>query len=156
MAATLYRVQTRTDAIGGYDDVLITWAAAGRTSSVAPYADVIEGLGSGDHADLFRRNAVDELFTFEEAEVWVAYLQRHYSNESSEVVEQPLPLPPNAGALSDMPVGSGVDQIMPVREEDYPFSFQVYGAATTYASIWQRQAIRIVSGRSPTPARSRT
>jgi len=55
MAATLYRVQTRTDAIEGYDDVLITWAAAGRTSPVAPYADVIEGLGSGDEADLFRR-----------------------------------------------------------------------------------------------------
>src|SRR5687768_6596216 len=127
MAATLYRVQTRTDAIEGYDDVLITWAAEGRTSPVAPYADVIEGLGSSDHADLFRRNAVDELFTFEEAEVWVAYLQRHYSNESSEVVEQPLPLPPNAVALSEMPVGSGVDQIMPVREEDYPFSFHVYG-----------------------------
>jgi hypothetical protein len=48
MAATLYRVQTRTDAIEGYDDVLITWAAAGRTSPVAPYADVIEGLGPGD------------------------------------------------------------------------------------------------------------
>src|SRR5215211_6664603 len=88
MAATLYRVQTRTDAIAGYDDVLITWAAEGRTSPVAPYSDVIEGLGSGDEADLFRRNAV---------------------------------------ALSDMPVGSGVDQIMPVREEDYPFSFHVYG-----------------------------
>src|SRR5215204_6839507 len=128
MAATLYRVHTRTDAIEGYDDVLITWAAEGRTSPVAPYVDVIEGLGSGDHADLFRRNAVDELFTFEEAEVWVAYLQRHYSSsESSEVVEQPLPLPPNAVALSEMPVGSGVDQIMPVREEDYPFSFHVYG-----------------------------
>ena len=48
MAATLYRVQTRTDAIEGYDDVLITWAAEGRTAPVAPYADVIEawrGLG---------------------------------------------------------------------------------------------------------------
>jgi hypothetical protein len=98
MAATLYRVQTRTDAIEGYDDVLITWAAEGRTAPVAPYADVIEGLGSGDHADQFRRNAVDELFTFEEAQAWVAYLQRHYSSESSEVVEQPLPLPPNAVA----------------------------------------------------------
>ena len=127
MNATLYRVQTRTDAIEGYDDVLITWAAAGRTAPVAPYADVIEGLGSGDEPDLFRRNAVDELFTFEEAQAWVAYVQRHYSNESSEVVEQPLPLPGNAVALSEMPVGSGVDQIMPIREEDYPFSFQVYG-----------------------------
>jgi hypothetical protein len=36
-------------------------------------------------------------------------------------------MPPNAVALSDVPVGSGVDQIMPVREEDYPFSFHVYG-----------------------------
>jgi hypothetical protein len=68
MTATLYRVQTRTDAIEGYNGVLITWAAAGRTAQVAPYADVIESLGSGDHADLFRRNAVDELFTFEEAQ----------------------------------------------------------------------------------------
>jgi|SRR5215203_2043525 hypothetical protein len=54
MAATLYRVQTRTDAIEGYDDVLITWAAEGRTAPVAPYADVIEGLGSGDE-DLRKR-----------------------------------------------------------------------------------------------------
>jgi hypothetical protein len=30
-------------------------------------------------------------------------------------------------ALSDIPVGGGVDQIMPVREEDFPFSFPVYG-----------------------------
>ena len=45
MAATLYRVQTRTDTIEGYDDVLITWAAEGRTSPVAPYADLIEDLG---------------------------------------------------------------------------------------------------------------
>src|SRR5215217_2115174 len=155
MNATLYRVQTRTDAIEGYDDVLITWAAEGRTSPVAPYADVIEGLGSGDHADLFRRNAVDELFTFEEAEAWVTYLQRHYSNESSEVVEQPLPLPGNAVALSEMPVGSGVDQIMPVREEDFPFSFRCM-AAMTCASIWQRPGSAIVSGRSPTLARSRS
>jgi hypothetical protein len=79
MGPTLYRVQTRTDAIEGYDDVLISWAAAGRTAPVAPYADVIEGLGSGDEAELFRRNAVDELFTFEEAQAWAAYLQRHYS-----------------------------------------------------------------------------
>jgi hypothetical protein len=55
MSATLYRVQTRTDAIEGYDDVLITWAAEGRMSPVAPYADVIEGLGSGDEADLVHR-----------------------------------------------------------------------------------------------------
>src|SRR3712207_6536639 len=102
MAATLYRVQTRTDAIEGYDDVLITWAAAGRIAPVAPYADVIEGLGHGEEVDMFRRNAVDELFTFEEAQEWVTYLQRHYSNESSEVVEQPLPLPGNAVALSDV------------------------------------------------------
>jgi hypothetical protein len=155
MAATLYRVQTRTDAIEGYDDVLITWAAEGRTSPVAPYADVIEGLGSGDEADLFRRNAVDELFTFEEAQAWVAYLQRHYSSESSEVVEQPLPLPGNPVALSDMPVGSGVDQKCPY-ERRTSRSLSMCMAAMTYASIWQRLGIRIVSGRSPTPARSRT
>jgi hypothetical protein len=127
MAATLYRVQTRTDAIEGYDDVLITWVAAGREVPPAPYAEVTEGLDSGDEADLFRRNAVEELFTFEEAEAWAAYLKRHYSNESVEVVEQPLPLPGDAIALSDMPVGSGVDQILALREEDYPFSFPVYG-----------------------------
>jgi hypothetical protein len=127
MTATLYRVQTRTDAIEGYDDVLITWVAAGREAPVTSYADVIKGLGSSDEADLFRRNAVDELFTFEEAQAWAAYLQRHYDDESAEVVEQPLPLPGDAMALSDIPVGEGVDQIMPLREEDYPFSFPVYG-----------------------------
>jgi hypothetical protein len=106
MAAKLYRVQTRTDAIQGYAGVLITWTAAGRDAPPAPYADVIEGLGSGDEADLFRRQAVDELFTFEEAEAWVAYLRMH-SYESSEVVEQSLPIPENAVALADMPVGGG-------------------------------------------------
>jgi hypothetical protein len=127
MIAKLYRVQTRTDAIEGYDDVLVTWVAAGREAPPAPYADAIEGLGSDDEADLYRRNAVDELFTFEEAEEWVDYLQSHYGGESAEVVEEPLPLPGNAMALSDVPVGGGVDQILPVRGEDFPFSFPVYG-----------------------------
>ena len=120
MIAKLYRVQTRTDAIEGYDDVLVTWVAAGREAPPAPYANAIEGLGSDDEADLYRRNAVDELFTFEEAEEWVDYLQSHYGGESAEVVEEPLPLPGNAMALSDVPVGGGVDQILPVRGEDFP------------------------------------
>jgi hypothetical protein len=149
MAAKLYRVQTRTDAIQGYDDVLITWTAAGRDAPPAPYADVVEGLGSGDEADLFRRQAVDELFTFEEAEAWVAYLQRH-GYESSEVMEQPLPIPENAVALSDMPVGGGVDQILLVREEGYPFAFPVYGCYDLREhSAWSGRSYRF--GEKPYP-----
>jgi hypothetical protein len=51
---------------------------------------------AGDRA----QEAVDELFTYEEAEKRLAYLRRHFDNLSSEIVEKALPLEPTAKALS--------------------------------------------------------
>jgi hypothetical protein len=135
--------------------MLITWTAAGRDAPPAPYADVIKSLTSDGEAALFRRQAVDELFTFEEAEAWVAYLQMHYDDESPEVMEEPIPLPDNALALSDKPVGEGVDQIIPVRRGDYPFAFPVFGCYDLRVhSAWSENLYRF--GEDPTLARSRT
>jgi hypothetical protein len=127
MTAKLYRVHTTTDDFKGYDGVLITWVAVGRQTPPAPYAEAIWGLSANAEPDPYQRGAVDELFTLEEAEAWVTYLRKHYGDESAEIAEQPLPLKGNTIGLSDIPVGGGVDLLMPVREGDYPFPFQVYG-----------------------------
>jgi hypothetical protein len=66
----------------------------------AAYAAAIKGLSADVEAGDRAQEAVDELFTYEEAEKRLAYLRRHFDNLSSEIVEKALPLEPTAKALS--------------------------------------------------------
>jgi len=128
----LYRIHTITDDFREADGVEITWVAVGREAPPAPYAEAIRDPLPGSESYRYQRSryqqsAVDELFTHEEAEAWVAYLRKHYGDESAEIVEQPLPLTGDAMGLTDLPLGGGQDLLVPAKEDDYPFSFEVYG-----------------------------
>ncbi len=119
MATELYRVRS-TKA----DRTEIIWLAFRREPPV-PYAEAtIKGLSAEVEANERQRQAVDELFTYEEAEQWLTYLRNHYGELDSEIVAKALPLEPDAGALS---YSSG-ERIRPeARKEDYPFSdFEVH------------------------------
>ncbi len=105
----------------------ITWLAIWDEPPI-PYAEAIKGLSAEPEARDIQRMAVDEFFTREEAEKWVDYLNRHCNYQSTEIVEEPLPLVENITGLS---YPHGGENLLPlVKEEDYPFSFKVYGYYT--------------------------
>jgi hypothetical protein len=125
MATKLCRVRTTKEEFKGYHDVEITWIAMDRKEPPVHYADAIEGLSADVEANGRQRDAVDELFTRDEAEAWAGYLRKHYDDKSVEIVEQLLPLGADIRGLS-YPQG-GPNLLRPVRENDYPFRFEVYG-----------------------------
>jgi hypothetical protein len=123
----LYRVRSTVDEIEGCKNVLLTWLAAREGQPPVPYAEAIEGLAPGTDPDTYQRMAVDELFTRKEAEALVLYLAGWYTGHSTVITEEPLPLGPDVMAMSAVPLGGGVDHMMPVIKRDYPLPFMVYG-----------------------------
>jgi hypothetical protein len=119
MATKLYRVQSTKS-----DDTEIIWLAFRKDPPVR-YAKAIEGLSEDGEATGRQRQSVDELFTYEEAEQWLDYLERHYGDLDSEIdggVD--LPLAPNAEALS---YGSSEGIRQEAKRAGYPFShFEVH------------------------------
>ena len=120
MATKLYRVQSTKS-----DGTEIVWIAFRKDPPVR-YAKAIEGLSADVDAGPRQRHSVDELFTFEEAEQWYEYLERHYSGDlESEIVEVALPLGPNTKALS---YASSKRIRREAIRAGYPFSnFEVHG-----------------------------
>jgi hypothetical protein len=129
MVDKLYRVRSTKDEFNGHRDVEITWIAM-RYDPPLRYAKAIEGLSADVEAKESAQGAVDELFTREEAEKWVEYLHKHFDYQSTEIVEEPLPLDENITGYS-YPHPGGEDLLRPVKaavkEVDYPFSFEVCG-----------------------------
>ena len=120
MATKLYRVRSTRS-----EGTEIVWIAFRKNPPIR-YAKAIEGLSADVDAGPRQRHSVDELFTFEEAEQWYEYLERHYSGDlESEIVEVDLPLPPDAGALS---YASSERIRREAKRAGYPFShFEVHG-----------------------------
>ena len=94
MATKLYRVRSTKS-----DGTEIVWIAFRRDPPVR-YAKAIEGLSADLEATGRQRQSVDELFTYEEAERWLDYLERHYGDLHSKIDPVDLPLAPDAKALS--------------------------------------------------------
>ena len=119
MATKLYRVRSTKS-----DGTEIRWIAF-RKDPPVPYAKAIKGLSADVDAGPRQRHSVDELFTFEEAEQWYEYLERHYGDLDSEIVEVDLPLAPNTKALS---YASSERIRREAKRAGYPFSnFEVHG-----------------------------
>jgi hypothetical protein len=120
MATKLYRVRSTKS-----DGTEIVWIAFRKDPPVR-YAKAIDGLSADVDADSRQRHSVDELFTFEEAEQWYEYLERHYHGDlDSEIVEVDLPLAPNTEALS---YASSERTRREAKRAGYPFShFEVHG-----------------------------
>jgi hypothetical protein len=120
MATKLYRVRSTRS-----EGTEIVWIAFRKNPPIR-YAKAIEGLSADVDAGPRQRHSVDELFTYEEAEQWLEYLERHYDGDlDSEIVEVALPLAPDAEALSYAP-GERIRR--EAKKAGYPFShFEVHG-----------------------------
>jgi hypothetical protein len=114
MATKLYRVRSTKS-----DGTEIVWIAFRKEPPVR-YAEAIKGASADLDVGERAREAVDELFTYDEAEQLIDYLSKHYDKLRSKIVEEALPLEPTVQALhytrrSDV-------RLRPVVEkEDYPF-----------------------------------
>jgi hypothetical protein len=124
MVNKIYRVRSTKDEFKGHRNVEITWIAF-RDDPPIPYANAIKGLSADVEANDRQRQAVDEFFTQEEAEKWVDYLHKHCDYQNTEIVEEPLRL--DAGIVGLSYLHGGGYLMRPVKEADYPFSFEVYG-----------------------------
>jgi hypothetical protein len=118
MATKLYRVQSTKS-----DGTKIIWIAF-RNDPPVSYAKAIKGLSADLDATERQRQSVDELFTDKEAEQWLDYLERHYDDLHSKIVEVALPLAPDREALS---YTSGDRRLVKPKKAGYPFSLEVRG-----------------------------
>jgi hypothetical protein len=120
MATKLYRVRSTKS-----NGTEIIWIGF-RNDPPVRYAKAMKGLSADLEATGRQRQSVDELFTYEEARQWLDYLERHYRDLHSKIVEVDLPLAPDAEALS---YTSGDRQLLKPNKAGYPFSshFEVRG-----------------------------
>jgi hypothetical protein len=94
MAVKLYRVRTTKARFKGHSNVGITGVAIDRKKQPVRYAVAIDGLSTDEEAKEQQRQAVDELFTQEQAEKWVAYLRKYYEGRSEMLEVGTLGLTP--------------------------------------------------------------
>src|SRR5918994_7741137 len=86
MATKLYRVRSTKS-----DGTEIVWIAFRKEPPVR-YAEAIKGASAALDVGERAREAVDELFTYDEAKQLIDYLSKHYDDLRSKIVEETLPL----------------------------------------------------------------
>ncbi len=110
-----------------YEEVKVTWFAAGRAAPLVPYEQAIQDyarLAAGERA--YPQGFVDELFGRAEAEALQAYLGRR--RELTTFVEPvELPVMANASGCRRLPRGHGADFLALHREKGYSLPFKVEG-----------------------------
>src|SRR5262245_12896768 len=90
-----------------YLDVTFQWFCHKRPDSLPrPYAELIKDYDPNDHHIGYAEEAVDELFTADEAAQLKSYLDSNYDGETT-ITECKLPLPKNVMGHGAIPVGGG-------------------------------------------------
>jgi hypothetical protein len=93
LATILYRFRSTIS-----DVTEIIWIAFRKEPPVR-YAEAIKGASAALDVGERAREAVDELFTYDEAKQLIDYLSKHYDDLRSKIVEEALPLEPTVQAL---------------------------------------------------------
>ena len=131
--AKLYRVYSTVDGWKHrhwfFDGVTITWLArrVAKDRYRPPWVEEpVVDVRTGEK-NFYLASAVDELFTREEAEAFVAYLKERYGDDTARMWEYPTPVPACNMGLGDIPVGGGVSTCLVQWKEGYPFDFEVEG-----------------------------
>src|SRR5262249_7334033 len=112
----LFIVTTIAPAFRGHRDVPISWYVSKRARP--PRRSCPKLIAGYDTAPkylrLYARGALEELFTSEEAETFVAYLHSQYgaAAERTEIKEIELPIPTNTIGLGAIPDGGPVDCLL--------------------------------------------
>jgi hypothetical protein len=124
----LYEVSTVTSAYHGCRDVKFIWFRCPRGDEPArPYSELIENYDP-EKKQYYEEGAIDELFTFDEANALKEYLDREHGSQGvTEIKEAKLPCPQNAIGIGAMSVGGGDDFYTLNEEKAYSLPFKVWG-----------------------------
>lgn len=127
MANKLYRVISIIDGFpyGGryFDGVQIAWFySEKREFPIVEYKQIISEESNNT------KSYIDELFSIHEANRLKKYLDKHFKDITTEIIEVELPMVESEyKPLKSIPVGGGIDFYLLWKEEGYPLSFKVEG-----------------------------
>jgi len=128
MTTKLFQVTSTVPEFHGRKDAHISWFVLQRpTPTNRPYRELIEGeLLDDPNIRYWVYNAIDELFSEDEAAAWAAWLRKNCPCQHA-VTEAKLPYPPNIMPITAIPMGGGQDCLMIWRSQGYDLPFKVEG-----------------------------
>lgn len=129
MTNVLFEVISTVFQFHGCKDVQLNWLFCSRRDKpAASYAEVITDYDPSDEMSVDTQLCIDELFTADEAQMLLRYLNEHHRDGSTHR-QRPakLPIPMNTIGLSAIPAGGCQDFYMLHKEDDYDLPFEVWG-----------------------------
>lgn len=136
MTTKLYRVKSVYKKLKGFTNVPFYWFYGGRRTPARPYADLIANYGEDVEGDVLHRhrelseNAIDELFTEDEAKQLVAYLQHEEEDGDQATItveEEPLPISNNSIPIAYAPCNRETGIVKLAENAGYSLPFKVAG-----------------------------
>ena len=125
-ADDLYYVHTIVKEYAGCKDIKFSWFR--NEKSDRPYAELVKDYNPDEAMAAYSELAVDELFTFDEANALKQYLDRHHGAEDETTIEKAeIPLANNVGGIGAIAVGGGDDFYELHKEPEYSLPFKVEG-----------------------------
>ena len=124
----LYKVLTLVRKYHGCKNVRFTWFRCDHGSPKRPYAELIENYDPAADQVYYSEDAIEQLFTEEEARQLKGYLDREHGHEGvTTIEEEQLPIPENVMGVGAMAVGGGDDFYELTKEPEYSLPFKVWG-----------------------------
>src|SRR5262245_59735695 len=124
----LYRVGTTCHRFNGHKDVHFEWFLDEPYGEPRPYAELINGYADEADPPYYPMGAIDELFTLDQAQALVSYLDRvHGDAGEAKITAAKLPIELNMMGVGAIPTGGGQDFYMLAKEDEYNLPFKVYG-----------------------------
>jgi len=130
----LFNVTTTINEFRGCKDVCIQWFMVDRDVPVGPYAELIEDY---EHLDTeekgwglrqYAEDCVNELFTAEEADALLAYLDQHHPTDSTHYLSSAkLPIERGVVGVGALAVGGPTDFLMLSERDSWNLAFEVWG-----------------------------
>jgi hypothetical protein len=124
----LFSVESIVKEYRAHRDVQFAWFRMDREIPLVPYAEGIREYDPNDRYAVYAEMTLGELFSREEAEALVAYLDRIHGHEGlNRIKTRELPLPNSTLNVSAMPIGGGPDYYHLWKEPKYDLPFKVEG-----------------------------
>jgi hypothetical protein len=131
----LFTIATQIANLHGYKNVTVSWFVEKRAQPLfgsdgslgVGYADVIADY-EHTHDTRYSEDAVEELFTKDEADAFLAWLRAHRNGSENTTVEaHPLPMANNVMGFGAIPIGGGPNYLPTGEADDYDLPFKVCG-----------------------------
>jgi hypothetical protein len=125
-ADDLYYVHTIVKEYAGCKHIKFSWFRTEKSDR--PYGQLVKDYNPDEAMAAYSELAVDELFSFDEANALKRYLDWHHGAEDeTTIVKAEIPLANNVGGMGALAVGGGDDFYELHKEPEYSLPFKVEG-----------------------------